>query len=41
MLRKVVWSLLYATFGAVATIAARVISVRLWRLTTGQEPPAT
>jgi len=41
MLRKVLWSLLFAAFGAAAGIASRAISSRLWRLATGQEPPAT
>jgi hypothetical protein len=39
MLRRVLWSALYATLGAAATIAARAISSRLWRLATGEEPP--
>jgi hypothetical protein len=40
MLRKLLWTGLYATFGAVATVAARAISSRLWRIATGEEPPA-
>jgi hypothetical protein len=39
MLRRVLWTVLYATFGAVATMAARRFSSRLWRLATGEEPP--
>ena len=39
MLRKLLWSLLYAGFGAVATVAARRGASGVWRLLTGEEPP--
>ena len=39
MLRKGLWTGLYAALGAAATIAARTIASRIWRLTTGEEPP--
>jgi hypothetical protein len=40
MLRKILWSGLYVGFGAVATIGARRVASSVWRLTTGEEPPA-
>jgi hypothetical protein len=40
MLRKLLWSALYAGLGAVATIGARSAASRIWRATTGEEPPA-
>jgi hypothetical protein len=39
MLRRVLWTALFATFGAIATVAARAISSRIWRIATGEEPP--
>ena len=39
MLRKALWSGLYAGFGAVATIAARRAASTVWRIGTGEEPP--
>ena len=39
MLRKILWSGLFAAFGAGATMAARMTASRIWRLTTGEEPP--
>ena len=39
MLRKLMWSGLYAGFGAAATIAARRAASRVWRVATGEEPP--
>jgi Protein of unknown function (DUF4235) len=39
MLRKVIWSGLYAGVGAVATLAARRVSSQIWRVATGEEPP--
>jgi hypothetical protein len=39
MLRKALWTGLYAAFGALATVAARRLSSRVWRLLTGEEPP--
>jgi hypothetical protein len=40
LLRKVMWSGLYAAVGAAATIAARRAASSIWRLATGEEPPA-
>jgi hypothetical protein len=40
MLRKLLWTGLYATIGAAATMAARRLASRIWRLVTGEEPPA-
>ncbi|HYY74969.1 MAG TPA: hypothetical protein VE644_01460 [Gaiellaceae bacterium] len=39
MLRKLLWTGLYAGLGAAATIGARRVASRIWRLTTGEEPP--
>jgi hypothetical protein len=39
MLRKLLWTGLYASLGAAATIAARRVASRIWRVTTGEEPP--
>ncbi len=40
VLRKILWSGLYAGLGAAATIAARRAASSLWRIATGEEPPA-
>ena len=40
LLRKLLWSALYAGLGAAATIAARRAASSLWRIATGEEPPA-
>ncbi|HET7855298.1 MAG TPA: hypothetical protein VFL41_02465 [Gaiellaceae bacterium] len=39
MLRKLLWTALYGTVAALATIAARIVASRLWRVATGEEPP--
>jgi hypothetical protein len=39
VLRKVLWSGLYAGFGALATVAARRAASAVWRVGTGEEPP--
>jgi hypothetical protein len=39
MLRKVLWSALYAGLGAAATTGARRTASSIWRLATGEEPP--
>jgi hypothetical protein len=39
MLRKLLWTGLYAGLGAGATIAARRTASRIWRIATGEEPP--
>ena len=40
MLRKLLWSALYAGLGAAATMGARRVASSVWRLATGEEPPA-
>lgn len=40
MLRKLLWSGLYAGIGAVATMGARRAASSIWRVATGEEPPA-
>jgi hypothetical protein len=39
VLRKLLWTGLYAGFAAGATMAARRAASRIWRLATGEEPP--
>lgn len=39
MLRKLLWTGLYAGIAAAATLAARRVASRVWRLATGEEPP--
>ena len=39
MLRKILWSGLYATLGAAATMAARRAASSIWRIATGEQPP--
>jgi hypothetical protein len=39
MLRKLLWSGLYAGLAAAATIAARRAASRIWRVATGEPPP--
>jgi hypothetical protein len=39
MLRKLLWSGLYGTIAAVATIVSRRTAARIWRTLTGEEPP--
>ncbi|HEX2293458.1 MAG TPA: DUF4235 domain-containing protein [Gaiellaceae bacterium] len=40
MLRKLTWTLIYGLFGAVAALAARAAASRVYRVVTGEEPPA-
>jgi hypothetical protein len=40
VLRKLLWTAIYGVIGALATIAARTTASRIWRLLTGEEPPA-
>ncbi len=40
MLRKLMWTGLYASLAAVATLAARKAASAIWRVATGEEPPA-
>jgi hypothetical protein len=39
MLRKLLWTAIYAALGAAATIAARTAASRLYRILTGEAPP--
>jgi hypothetical protein len=39
MLRKLLWTGLYASLAAVATMAARRVASRVYRIATGEEPP--
>jgi hypothetical protein len=39
MLRKLLWTALYASLGAAATMAARRVASRMYRIVTGEEPP--
>ena len=39
MLRKLLWTGLYAGFAAGATMAARRVASQLWRVATGEAPP--
>jgi hypothetical protein len=40
VLRKLLWTALYGVFAALATIAARFAATRIWRVATGEDPPA-
>jgi len=39
MLRKAMWTGLYAGLGAVATMAARRAATGIWHVATGEDPP--
>lgn len=40
LLRKLLWTGLLATLSAVGAMAARRVASRIWRTTTGEQPPA-
>jgi hypothetical protein len=40
MLRKALWMGLYGAIAAVATMAARRAASGIWRVATGEKPPA-
>ena len=40
MLRKLLWTALYGALGAAATMAARRTASGIWRVATGEKPPA-
>jgi hypothetical protein len=40
MLRKAMWTGLYAGIGAASTVVARRLATTVWRVATGEEPPA-
>jgi uncharacterized membrane protein len=37
--RKLIWTGLYASLAAAATLAARKTATKIWRVATGEEPP--
>jgi uncharacterized membrane protein len=39
MLRKLLWTGLYAAIGAAATLVARRSATKIWIILTGEEPP--
>ena len=39
MLRKLMYTGLYAAIAAAATVAARTVASKIWRVTTGEPPP--
>jgi hypothetical protein len=39
MLRRVLWTGLYAGLGAAATMGARKLATKIYRLVTGESPP--
>ncbi len=39
MLRKLLWTGLYAALSAAGTIAARRAASQIWRIATGETPP--
>ena len=39
MLRKLMWSGLYAGLAAGAAVITRLIAARIWHLATGEDPP--
>jgi hypothetical protein len=39
MIRKLLWTGLYAGLAALATIGARFVASRVWRVATGEQPP--
>lgn len=39
MLRKAMWTGLYAGFGAASTIVARRLAAKVWQVATGEAPP--
>ena len=40
MLRKLLWTGLYAGIAALATIVSRKVATKIWRVATGEAPPA-
>jgi hypothetical protein len=39
VLRRLLWTGLYASLAAAATMAARKAASGIWRVATGEEPP--
>jgi hypothetical protein len=40
MFRKLLWTGLYGALAAAATLAARRAASSIWRIATGEQPPA-
>ena len=40
MLRKLLWSGIYAGLAAGGAIVARTVATKIWTASTGEEPPA-
>jgi hypothetical protein len=40
MVRRVLWSVLFSVVTTVAAIAARRVATSVWRIATGEDPPA-
>jgi len=40
VLRKLLWTAIYGILGAIAAMVARVVASRVYRIATGEEPPA-
>jgi hypothetical protein len=40
VLRKLLWTTLVSVLATVATLAARRLASGVWRIATGEEPPA-
>jgi hypothetical protein len=40
MLRRLLWTGLYAGLAALATLLARRVASKVWQIATGEEPPA-
>lgn len=39
LMRRLVWSLIYGFFAALAALAARFAASRVYRIATGEDPP--
>jgi hypothetical protein len=39
VLRRLLWTGLYAGLGTIAAIATRRVAVQVWQVVTGEDPP--
>jgi len=39
VLKRLLWTGLYASVGALATLVARRVATRIWNIVTGEDPP--
>jgi hypothetical protein len=39
LIRRLMWTALYAGLGALATMGARRVASKIWKTTTGEDPP--